>query len=394
MTLRKMAMQVKTVTFVLCLSAILAVTTVGAASAAPPWPDAPNAWWVENYGVTAAQVGSVADGYKDGRFGPGDPVNRGQFAKMVLNGLDIDTLTPSSATFQDVPEDHIFFKYVEGAYAEGLIAGYAVSGEREFRPEVGVQRQQANSILGRYLAGVELNQAGAIHGVGGVTYGSLGLWYEAHGTQQLARFLDAGGVATDHQPTTAYLIYRQVVQGSQGYLNPTATLNRAQAAAMVLRIRAAAADILNPPDNSDNHPTPDPPTQPLDASAAVRVALSTIPGGAVIEVERDTHEGRPVWEVLVRDPNGRGIELNIDPTTGSIVKREWEELPWYVRDSAPAVDITTAMTKALAAAPGIIDEAELELRTDGRLVWEIEIVTANGREIEVYVDATTGEIVR
>ncbi len=394
MTPRKVAMQVKTVTFVLCLTAILAVTTVGAASAAPPWPDAPNAWWVENYGVTAAQVGSVADGYKDGGFGPGDPVNRGQFAKMVLNGLDIDTLTPSSATFQDVTQDHIFFKYIEGAYAEGLIAGYAVSGEREFRPEVGVQRQQANSILGRYLAGVELSRAGAIHGVGGVTYGSLGLWYEAQGTQQLARFLDAGGVATDHQPTTAYLIYRQVVQGSQGYLNPTATLNRAQAAAMVLRIRAAAADILNPPDNSDNPPTPDPPTPPLDASAAVRVALFTIPGGAVIEVERDTYKGRPVWEVLVRDPNGRGIELNIDPTTGSIVKREWEELPWYVRDSAPAVDITTAMTKALTAAPGIIDEAELELRTDGRLVWEIEIVTANGREIEIYVDATTGEIVR
>lgn len=393
MTLRKMAMQVKTITFVLCLSAILAVTTVGAASAAPPWPDAPNAWWVENYGVTAAQVGSVADGYKDGRFGPGDPVNRGQFAKMVLNGLDIDTLTPSSATFQDVPEDHIFFKHIEGAYAEGLIAGYAVSGEREFRPAVGVQRQQANSILGRYLAGLELSQAGAIHGVGGVTYGSLGLWYQAQGTQQLARFLDAGGVATDHQPTTSYLIYRQVVQGSQGYLNPTATLNRAQAAAMVLRIRAAAAAILNPPDNSDN-PPPEPPTQPLDASAAVRVALSTIPGGAVIEVERDTHKGRPVWEVLVRDPDGRGIELNIDPNTGSILKREWEELPWYVRDSAPAVDITTAMTKALTAAPGIIDEAELELRTDGRLVWEIEIVTANGREIEVYVDATTGEIVR
>ena len=54
-------------------------------------------------------------------------------------------------------------------------------------------------------------------------------------------------MATDHKPATAYLIFREIVEGSNSKLNPTATLNRAQAAAMILRVKAEEADIKTPP---------------------------------------------------------------------------------------------------------------------------------------------------
>lgn len=384
------------------VTAVVAVLTTvlllsmaaGVALAAPPWPDASNAWWLDNYGITETQVGRVADGYEDGRFRPDGPVARGQFAKMASNGLGIDTLDPSVATFLDVPRTHTFFTHIEGTYAGGLITGYPVTGGLEFRPGEDIQRQQTNSILGRHLSGLELAATGVIHGAGGLTYASLALWYAAQGDQYLNKFLDAAQVAEAHRPTTAYLISRRVVQGSKGRLSPVSTLNRAQAAAMVLRVGLEAGEVTVPPDpDGPSGPGGPPSGSPLDARAAVGAALADIEGGVVIEIERDTHRGQAVWEVVVRDSNGRGVELYMNVTTGEIIRREVKELPWYARDAAPTVDIRVAMATALAVTPGTIEEVELDWES-GRLVWEVEIITAGGFEVEVDIDATTGRVIR
>lgn len=366
---------------------LLILLIAGGVLAAPPWPDAPDSWWISTYGVTEAEVGTVADGYEDGRFRPDYPVSRGQFAKMAVNGLGVSTSRPVTPSFLDVPDTHTFFPEVEGAYAAGLIAGYPVTEGLQFRPGLNIQRQQANSILGRYLSALELDATGAIHGAGGLTYPSLALWYAAQGAQYLNGFLDAIQVADVHRPTTAYLVYRQVVQGSQGRLNPTSILNRAQAAAMVLRVGAEAGKVTTPPD-----PGPPPSGGPLDAQAAVGAALAAVPGGAVIEIEREMYLGQAVWEIVVRESNGQGVELKITVTTGDIVRREAETLPAYAQQAAPAVDIRAAMAAALVAIPGTIDEVELDWER-GRLVWEIDIITTGGQKVEIDIDATTGEII-
>lgn len=149
------------------------------------------------------------------------------------------------------------------------------------------------------------------------------------------------------------------------------------------------------PTEGSGHPAAtEPPSESLDAQGAVRVALANVSGGAVVEIERDTHKGQPIWEVLVRDLEGRGVELDIDSSTGNVIGRKPKELPRYARDSAPAIDISAALAQALAMTPGTIKEAELERSKGGRLVWEVEIIEPNGRKVEHLLDAATGEVIR
>lgn len=63
---------------------------------------------------------------------------------------------------------------------------------------------------------------------------------------------------------------------------------------------------------------------------------------------------------------------------------------------APSADMANltemqAVEIALAEVPGEVQETELE-REDGVLVYEIEILTADGVEMEVEINADSGEI--
>jgi uncharacterized membrane protein YkoI len=118
-----------------------------------------------------------------------------------------------------------------------------------------------------------------------------------------------------------------------------------------------------------------------------------VPGGVVISVERETRQGKTVWEVVVHGSDKRGVELDIDAQTGDILKRKPETLSAYERDAVLSVGISAAITKALSVTPGTVHEAELERLKDGRLVWEIEIITSGGRQAEVYIDVATGDVV-
>ncbi len=235
------------------MGALFLFTLSGAVIAAPPWSDASNEFWKQTYGVTDAQVGTAAGGYADGTFRPNRPVTRAEFAKMAVSGLAIATKDPASPTFRDVLPGTTFYVYVEGAYAAGLVEGVDTPTGKVFAPDTDISRQQANSILGRYLSGKELEVTGVITGVtggeaGGATFPSLEAWYAAQGFDYLSRFADYQEVLPAHAPGTAYLIFHEVLKGSGGthdpgaalphggMLHPGAKLSRAQAAAMVLRV--------------------------------------------------------------------------------------------------------------------------------------------------------------
>ncbi len=225
----------------LILGALFAFILTGVALAAPPWSDATNDFWSSAYGVSDVQVGTVAGGYADGTFLPNQPVTRAEFVKMAISGLAVATKNPATPTFMDVLPDSTFYTYVEAAYAAGLVKGETTPAGLLFGPNAEISRQQANSILGRYLSGQEIGATGAITGGPGnqesSRYPSLDAWYAGGGDYYLGWFRDRGQVLPDHAVSTAYLVSLRVIKGSDGKLSPEAKLRRAQAATMVLRVK-------------------------------------------------------------------------------------------------------------------------------------------------------------
>lgn len=66
-----------------------------------------------------------------------------------------------------------------------------------------------------------------------------------------------------------------------------------------------------------------------------------------------------------------------------------EKLKWARAATVPLAD---AVRSALARTPGLAIQATLE-SLNGRLMYEIEIVTGDGAVIEVFIDPQTGNII-
>ncbi len=245
----------------LALVATLAILLLGlfSGTALAAWSDASESYWAgystTGLTITGAKVATVAGGYPDGSFKPGLAVNRGQFAKMAVDGLGLATSTPATRTFSDVLPSNIFYRWIEGGVDAGIIGGYA---DHTYRPATAVSRQGANSILGLYLSRAELASGSHVlvgdHG----NYGSLAAWYAAEGAALLLPFADRGSLAAVHAPATAYLVYHDVLQGSARagglYLDPVSSLTRAQAVVLILRVDAVTFSTASPTVTQVNPP--------------------------------------------------------------------------------------------------------------------------------------------
>ncbi len=67
----------------------------------------------------------IVSGYPDGTFRAASPTNRGQFAKIVVNGFGLAAFTPTLPTFSDVPTSYPFYPYIEAATHAGVMVGYS-----------------------------------------------------------------------------------------------------------------------------------------------------------------------------------------------------------------------------------------------------------------------------
>jgi S-layer homology domain len=226
-----------TLTLMVVLVALVTLLGAGTALAANHWTDITDQQWIDVYHVSAADAFTVAEGYPDGTFRPDQAVTRGQLAKMGVGGV-IPLYDPAIPTFSDVSPDSIFYQYIEGAVAAGVISGYP---DGTYRPQNNIARQQTNSILGSWLSQQEIAALGGIQGAHGF-YSSLATWFAAEGEGVLSQFTDRLMVEPVHRPATAYLVMRGVVLGSSSgastYLKPLSELTRAQAVTIMLRAMA------------------------------------------------------------------------------------------------------------------------------------------------------------
>ena len=109
----------------------------------PTFTDVPTTHTFYQYIETAAYEGLVS-GYADGTFRPQNDVTRGQLSKIVVEAAGWPLLNPPTPTFSDVRPGNPFYQYVETAYDQGIISGYA---DGTFRPGNNATRGQISKIV-------------------------------------------------------------------------------------------------------------------------------------------------------------------------------------------------------------------------------------------------------
>lgn len=130
-----------------------------------------------------------------------------------------------------------------------------------------------------------------------------------------------------------------------------------------------------------------------DLPAAVRAAVqAAAPGGQLLEAEKETEDGAVVYEVEVRLADGRLVDITVTPD-GQVLEIEDEDEDEADDDDdgeesiAPEALPTAVKAAVQAVAPsGRIVKASTE-RENGVLVFEVEVETADGGEMEIAVTA-------
>jgi hypothetical protein len=102
-------------------------------SEGPTFDDVAEDAWFYDYVETAAMY-AVVEGDKDaegnlvGTFRPGDPVNRAEAAKILVNAMALVENVEGGPHFSDVAEDAWYYNYVETAYNWSVVDGNPDTG--------------------------------------------------------------------------------------------------------------------------------------------------------------------------------------------------------------------------------------------------------------------------
>lgn len=118
--------------------------TATVASCGITFGDVEPQFWAYRYVMQLACEG-VVSGYSDGTFRPDNATTRAQLAKMLVITNGWELLNPAEPSFEDVNRSHLFYRYVETAYAHGVFDGYGAN----FRPDSFVTRAQVAKMLVR-----------------------------------------------------------------------------------------------------------------------------------------------------------------------------------------------------------------------------------------------------
>ena len=139
---------------------------------------------------------------------------------------------------------------------------------------------------------------------------------------------------------------------------------------------------------------------------ATKIALEKVPG-TVNEVELEDENGTIVYGFEVVSTDGTQQDVKVDAQTGKIVKVEADDEENGKENDEEENDTQTqaelakqakiteeqATKIALEKVPGTVNEVELE-DENGTIVYGIEVVSTDGTQQDVKVDAQTGKIVK
>lgn len=117
--------------------------------------------------------------------------------------------------------------------------------------------------------------------------------------------------------------------------------------------------------------------------------------GTVVKMELKMERGVPTYEFDIESKDGKAWDIECDGNTGKITEIEEEVASATDAQFAARMKVTEEQARktALERHPGEIVEVEYEIEPDGAASYEFDIVTKDGKEHKVEVDATSGKIV-
>ncbi len=123
-------------------------------------------------------------------------------------------------------------------------------------------------------------------------------------------------------------------------------------------------------------------------------ALEAYPGEAV-EVELELDNGAPRYDFEIVGADGRTAEVECDAMTGKVVEVEWENDDMDVDAFLERATVTPSQARkiALGRVPGRVVDMSLETSSTGQISYEFEILTGDGQEMDVEIDAISGDVV-
>lgn len=196
----------------------------------------------------------VISGYEDGRYAPGEKVNRGQFATFIARALKLPN---GPHRFKDVSLSSALAPGINAAVAAGILSGYSST---EFKPNELITREQMALIIDKSLDYLKVNKK----------KGNLNFTDEKEITSSLSR------------SAVSYMVGLKIISGfpdkNGGFaFKPKQSASRAEAAAFISRMleaQKAQEDNTTPPT------TPEPGKHPysvgtLDANGNITEGTTT-----------------------------------------------------------------------------------------------------------------------
>jgi len=202
-------------------SAIPSIYIVNASANVPLFTDIGGHWAADF--ITALARQNLIGGFEDGSFKPDIPINRAQYASLVVNAFN-PPAKRSATTFSDVPTTFWAKSFIDRAFQGGFISGFP---DGSFKPGQNILRLQ---VLASLVTGLELT---------GTNLNALNAYDDRATIPQYAQ----------NQVSTATLQRLVVNFPNIRQLNPNRDATRAEVAAIVYQamVRAGRSAAINSP---------------------------------------------------------------------------------------------------------------------------------------------------
>ncbi|MDR7245742.1 PepSY domain-containing protein [Priestia megaterium] len=138
-------------------------------------------------------------------------------------------------------------------------------------------------------------------------------------------------------------------------------------------------------------------TTTIEEAKAKDIALQKTDGGNITNIQLAVDDGVKQYEVDITKGN-KEYDVDIDSSSGKIIefdeeqKDDEDEKEEELQNVSPPISLDQAIKTALKSAKGTVNETDLD-QENNRLVYEIEIDTADKREATVSVDAKNGNVI-